>query len=173
MNNKTKIFIQKNFKPCEKQHQSDVGFDVKAISDPVIVGKTVFYNQYESIDYIEYDTGIKIDTFQRHSNKHVYCLLYPRSSISNKTNLILANSVGVIDPLYRDTIKFRFKYIFQPQDLKIISDGTIVGEVNIDKIYKIGERIGQLIFVENLDLEINYVEQLIETGRGGFGSTGD
>jgi dUTPase len=48
-----------------------------------------------------------------------------------------------------------------------------VGKINQDRIYKIGDRIAQIIFVENLDHEIDYVEQLIETGRGGFGSTGD
>lgn len=172
MNNKTKIFFQKNFKLCEKQHASDIGYDVKAISDPVIVGSTAFYGFYKNISYIEYDTGIKVDTFQKNSPKHVYCLLYPRSSISSKTNLILANSVGVIDPLYRDTIKFRFKYICQPEDIKML-ENEFACKVNFEKIYKIGDRIGQIVFAENLDLEINYVDQLIETGRGGFGSTGD
>jgi dUTPase len=168
-----KIFIQKNFKPCEKNFPSDAGLDIKAISDPLIVGKTVNYGLYSYIEYIEYDTGIKIDTLQRKINKNIYALIYPRSSISNKTNLVLANSVGIIDPLYRDSIKLRFKYNFQPEDLCLMNDSKIIGKINYDKIYKIGDRIGQIIFSENLNFEINYVEQLIETGRGGFGSTGD
>jgi dUTPase len=172
MKNKNKIFADKKVKLCEKTYPLDSGYDLKSISEPIIVGEKIIGEYYKSIQYIEYDTGIKIDTLQRKSEKQICAFVFPRSSISSKTNLVLANSVGVIDPLYRDSIKVRFRYIFQPNDFKLIND-EVVGKINQDKIYKIGDRIAQIIFVENLDHEIDYVEQLIETGRGGFGSTGD
>lgn len=170
MKDKKKIFVHKAFKFAEKKYVSDVGFDLKAISDPVVVGKKINNNIYLSIDYIEYDCGIKIDPMQKNKNI-IYSMVFPRSSISSK-NLVLANSVGIIDPLYRESIKLRFKYCSQPEDLVNFNE-TFATKINQEKIYKVGERIGQIVFFENEEIEFAYVDELLGTDRGGFGSTGN
>lgn len=156
--------------------KGDAGCDVRAISNPKIVGEVgPIQDTWRRIDYIEYDLGIKIDGFQpfNSKNENIFTLAFPRSSISNH-NLVLANSVGIIDSGYRNTVKARFKYIFQPEDLVFESSGIIFGKVNFDKIYKNGDKICQLVFQEHFHPQIISVPELSESERneGGFGSTG-
>ena len=168
MNNK--IFIKDTLRLDPKDSPFNIGLDVKAISFEV-VGKKI--NQYYScIDYIEYDTGIFIDPLKRNSEDQIYTLVYPRSSISTK-NLVLCNSVGLIDPNYRDSIKLRFKYLAQPEDIRTYFDKSLV-EINTSKIYSIGNKIGQLVFTKSINNTIEYVPELMQSDRsGGFGSTGE
>lgn len=145
----------------------DAGFDVIAKSDPVIVGTVAFGPYWSKIDYIEYDTGLQIAPEEGY-----HTLAIPRSSIS-KTNLFLRNSVGLIDNGYRGTIKFRFGYISHPGEITVEA-GNLIFEVSDDKIYKKGDRIGQLIFAKTIEPKELVVGMLDETerGEGGFGSTG-
>ena len=116
--------------------------------------------------------GVILDCAIKNKDINLYCLVYPRSSISNK-NLIISNSVGVIDPNYRDSIKVRFKYIFQPKDIKIFNDLVLIN-VDKEKIYAIGNKIAQLVFATLPTTEIEYVSELMPSDRnGGFGSTGE
>lgn len=160
---------------------SDVGYDLVAISEPNIVGEKGDYDTYKNIQYIEYDTGVQICGETSNSVLH-YSLIYPRSSIS-KYNLVLANSVGVIDPGYISSIKIRFKYITQPEDYGIFSGkkvgkccflGELRAKVDESKIYKKGDKIAQLIFAAKFHPQIEFVDELKKTqrGTGGFGSTG-
>jgi dUTP pyrophosphatase len=145
----------------------DAGFDVIANSDPVIVGTQAFGPYWSKIDYIEYDTGLQIAPEEGY-----HTLAIARSSIS-KTNLFLRNSIGLIDNGYRGTIKFRFGYITHPGDMTI-AGGNLLFEVSDNKIYKKGDRIGQLIFsktIEPTELIIGMLDET-ERGNGGFGSTG-
>jgi dUTPase len=157
----------------------DVGFDLIAASDPEIVGGKTGGDSpyYESIDYIEYEVDLKIEP-----PDGCFSLVYPRSSIS-KYNLQLCNSVGVIDNGYRGKIKIRFNYLHQPKDLtkfKYIKDSepefiyeNYVTEVDLEKIYKKGDKIAQLVFYRSWIPEL--VEgEVSETERGetGFGSSG-
>ena len=98
--------------------------------------------------YIEYGTGISLEIPDGYVG-----LLYPRSSIS-KTGLILANSVGVVDSGYRGEVKLRFKKFS-------------------DSIYKVGERVAQIMIVPHPTIEFVEEQFLSETerGTGGFGST--
>lgn len=160
------------------------GFDLIATSDPVIIGNQ--YNElvngnvyYNSIDYIEYKTNLKISIqqykkFDILSNKikNYDVLILPRSSIS-KYNLVLANSVGLIDPDYRGEILVRFKYCFMPSDLDAVSGVGIVGKINYSKIYKKGDAICQMKISRVHDVEFELVDELDKTkrGEGGFGST--
>ena len=108
-------------------------------------------------------------------------LLYPRSSIV-KTNLVLANSVGVIDSGYRGSIKVCFKYNIQPEDMRIVEGKSIAGKkakgvvssVNPQRVYQQGDKIAQLIPCLHNNINIEQVNQLSnsERGEGGFGSTG-
>jgi dUTPase len=167
---KTKIFVKNDIKLESKNSPFDIGIDVKAISIDIVGEK--YQSYYASIDYIEYDTGIRIDSLKRNSEEQFYTLVYPRSSISKK-NLILCNSVGLIDPNYRDTIKLRFKYIAQPKDIVQIFDLSLIN-LNESKIYSVGDRIGQLVFAKSIEYSLEYVPELMETDRsGGFGSTGE
>lgn len=81
-------------------------------------------------------------------------LIYLRSSLAVKHNLILANGVGVIDADYRDHII-----------LPVISLG---GGFEIKK----GMRIAQCIFQKYLLVDGDVIG-LGEVRRGRFGSTGD
>lgn len=160
-------------------HYGDVGFDLVAASDPVIVGKKVMGDSspyWEAIDYIEYDTELKIEP-----PEGVFSLVFPRSSISKK-NLLLANSVGVIDNAYRGNIKIRFKYAAQPRDFSYYGSVGIenpypvfhaILEVDYDKIYAKGERIAQLVFSNSVipELKLGQVSDTVRSDSG-FGSTG-
>jgi dUTPase len=169
-------------------HDGDAGYDIIADSDPKIVGEIAFstdgVDYYRSVDYIEYETNVAITPEE---GFHTFAL--PRSSIS-KMNLVLCNSVGLIDGGYTGTIKFRFKYVSQPYDLAMQiqpsedstkkPDNSSVSinfgvEIDMEKIYKKGDRIGQLVFSPTTNAElIQLVGDLEETtrGAGGFGSTG-
>ena len=84
-------------------------------------------------------------------------LVFPRSSI-RKYELILSNSVGVIDSGYRGEIQATFKK-----------------ENGLDSIaYKVGDRICQIMIIPHPTTEFEEVNELnnTERGAGGFGSTG-
>lgn len=83
-------------------------------------------------------------------------LLCPRSSVT-KMGVRLGNSVGVLDQTYRGEIMLKFDAI-DPLNL-----------------YKVGNRIGQLVVVPLGDTGSEEVEELDETdrGEGGFGSSGN
>ena len=121
-------------------HSTDAGMDLVAVS------------MNETDKYIEYDTGIALEI-----PKGYVGLVFPRSSVS-KLDLVQANSVGVIDSSYRNSIKVRFK--------KLKDDGVCV--------YAPGERIAQLIILPYPIIGFNEVEKLSDSDRGlgGFGSTG-
>ena len=121
--------------------EGDAGMDISAIS------------MTKTEKYIEYGTGLAVAIPQGYVG-----LLFPRSSVSNK-ELLLANSVGVIDSNYRGEIKFRFKY----------------NQASPDNYYTIGGRVGQLIILPYPRINLVQVESLDETNRNtnGFGSSGN
>jgi dUTP pyrophosphatase len=154
-------------------YSGDAGYDLIAASEPKIVGetKTPKSDLYKSISYIEYDTNV---TVAPESESQYYSLVYPRSSIS-KYNLQLANSVGVVDSGYRDTIKVRFRYVWQPQDLiEGVSNKEFYVKINKETIYKKGDKIAQLIWASHNKLYMEFTDTLPLSDRsyGGFGSTG-
>ena len=98
-----------------------------------------------------YGTGLAIEIPEGHVG-----LLFPRSSVS-KTNLRLANSVGVIDSGYRGEIILKF-------DRKGFTD----------TLYSVGDRVGQLMLLQNPSIQFVEVPELTGSDRdtGGFGSSG-
>lgn len=96
-------------------------------------------------------------------------LLFPRSS-NTKKDLILGNSVGVLDSGYRGEVMFKFK----PLAYKGETDNGKY-ELSIDHVvdYSVGDRIGQIIIMPYLQIEFNLVDELSSSDRGvgGFGST--
>lgn len=98
-----------------------------------------------------YGTGIAMEI-----PKGFVGLVFPRSSNAKK-DLLLSNSVGVIDSGYRGQITLKFK--------------SCIGTNNI---YNIGDRVGQIIIMPYPKIEFVEVEELSETERGigGYGSSG-
>jgi dUTPase len=181
----------------------DTGYDLVATSDPVIVGelgelettnesKQKEVNDltlYSSIHYIQYHTDLFIEPIakQRYTPQwsspdifkdYFHTLIFPRSSVS-KYNLVLANSIGLVDRGYRGEVLVRFKYISQAEDLVANSPGfsslvPIYTKINMDKIYKKGDKIAQLVPSQTHPVTFEVVDELSDTDRkdGGFGSTG-
>ena len=121
--------------------ESDAGMDLVAIS---IKENTTFQ--------ITYGLGIALEIPDGFMG-----LIFPRSSIRN-TELILSNSVGVVDAGYRGELQATFNK----------SNG-------LDSIaYKVGDRVCQLIIIPHPIIELEEVSELTNTerGEGGFGSTG-
>lgn len=107
----------------------------------------------EEYDFVEYAIGLAFEI-----PKGYVGLVYPRSSIS-KTNLSLANSVGVIDSDYRGDILCRFK---------------LIDPLNVVGVYEVGDRVAQMIIMPIPAVALREVDDLEETqrGTGAFGSTG-
>jgi dUTP pyrophosphatase len=84
--------------------------------------------------------------------------VYARSGLSLKTNLRLANSVGIIDAGYRD-------------ELKILCWNAGTEPITIEK----GMRIAQMDIMQSPAIEFHEVENVKDFGEdrmGGFGSSG-
>ena len=97
-------------------------------------------------------------------------LLFPRSS-NTKKDLILGNSVGVIDSGYRGEVVLKFKpSIIYTMDDDINFVGAPFHSLNN---YDIGDRIGQIVIMPVPQIEFNVVDDLSTSDRGvgGFGST--
>lgn len=164
------------------------GFDVIATSEPEIVGIINDDGTYKKIDYIQYKTNLKLAVqkdrqYSSFGYIDIDCdvLAFPRSSVS-KYNLVLANSIGLIDADYRGEVLIRFKYIWQPEDYGVYkhesNDGSLLyyyigGKPNIDKIYKKDDKICQLKVTKVENVEFVLVDELDSTnrGEGAFGST--
>lgn len=83
--------------------------------------------------------------------------IFPRSSTGLKTNIRMANSVGIIDADYRGEVGF-------------IAEAKH-GAYNF---VRKGDRIAQMMIEKNVDVELVRVDELSDTARGtgGYGSTG-
>jgi dUTP pyrophosphatase len=100
-----------------------------------------------------YGTGIAVEIPDGYVG-----LIFPRSSV-RKTDLMLSNSVGVIDSGYRGEIQLTFNKLNGMDSLQ----------------YQVGDRIGQLMIIPYPQIEFEEVEELSSTerGEGGYGSTGN
>ena len=125
-----------------RAHPTDAGMDVVAVSMEM------------TEDYVEYDTGLQFQLPQGYA-----MLIFPRSSNSKK-DLLLCNSVGILDAGYTGNLKLRFK---------------LTTEGYTEKIYNPGDKVGQIMIIPYP--EVNFVEtdDFNETDRGdnGFGSTNE
>lgn len=122
-----------------------------AAMDLTATSEKIFFEH--GITYIEYGTGLALSIPEGYVG-----LIFPRSSISSNTMLTLANSTGVIDPDFFGEIKLRFK--------PLVAVGA--------KKYKVGERVGQLLIIQNPKIELSETDDLGTSDRNGgaFGSTG-
>jgi dUTP pyrophosphatase len=159
----------------EKGSPVAAGYDIVATSEPKIVGECETGGS--RVDFVEYETNL----FIAPSAASFHTLIHPRSSVS-KYNLVLANSVGLVDNDYRGMVICRFKYIWQPEDYRLVTQGEgeslneitrLIGVVNPNKIYKKGDKIAQLVVEPTVMADWELVDDLSSTqrGTGGFGST--
>lgn len=171
--------------PVKLGDPTDAGYDIYTNSDPVIVGERLTetndgddmtkYNLYKSIDYIQYHTGLYIEPAIK--DKPIRIDLRPRSSISNYW-LTLCNTPATIDHTYGGEILVRFRPVWQPSQVSCIKKEVVTtGDIefcwslNMDKIYKKGDRICQALIEYTKDIHWVEVDK-IDNNRQGFGSTG-
>lgn len=120
----------------------DAGMDLTAVSLEVLRNGNHVY-----------DTGLAFEIPEGYVG-----LIFPRSSIS-KQDLLLTNSVGVIDSGYRGNVKM----VFIPTDQEE------------PKRYSPGDRVCQIMIIPHPVIDFKEVQELsvTERGSGGFGSTGN
>lgn len=145
-----------------KAHTTDAGFDLTAISRAV-----------DRHGNLVYGTGLAFEIPQGFVG-----LVFPRSSIS-KVDMSLSNAVGVIDSGYRGevTAKFKPSWQFSLSVLPFNAGDVDITSIDDDSgcnIYRIGDRIAQLIIIPYPEVEFTETETLTTTdrGTGGYGSTG-
>jgi len=116
----------------------------------------------ETNKQVTYGTGIALEIPDGHVG-----LIFPRSSI-RKYDLELSNSVGVIDSGYRGEIQFTFNVTKKKCDISQHEHWST-------EIYKVGDKIGQIIILPYPQVTLIESNELNETerGTGGFGSTGN
>jgi dUTPase len=170
-----------------RANETDAGYDVTATSGPkVVYANPKADGHVGRIDYVEYETNLYFvpetkspiyteSAFNSDNYTNFHTDLRPRSSISSKTNFVLANSIGLIDRGYHNQVLVRFKYIWQPEDLKLVGIEPftqIVGNYDLRRMYSKGDKIAQLLPVQTHDIEFHRVDDLPGENRGGgFGST--
>lgn len=138
-----------------KAHPSDAGFDLTAVSKSV-----------DGDGNIVYGFGIALEIPEGYVG-----LIFPRSSIARQ-DLLLSNSVGVIDAHYRGEITAKFKRCLKIHDYGF--GNRAESRASRYKEYEIGDRIAQLVIVPIPDIELVESGELSATdrGTGGYGSTG-
>lgn len=154
---KTKIIDKSiQMQPLQYAKDGDAGIDLVATS------KT-----YDEHGNVVYGTNRAFEI-----PKGYVGLLFPRSSNSKK-DLILSNSVGVLDSGYRGEVMFKYKpsYKFDTYPGNIYDYDGI--EFTGDS-YEVRDRIGQLIIMPYPTVEFVESDDLSDTerGQGGYGSTG-
>ena len=116
-----------------KAHASDAGFDMTCTRFEVTNGELFTYH-----------TDIAVEIPDGHVG-----LLFPRSSIY-KQDLLLTNSVGVVDSGYRGEVMFKFKPI----------------AYEVKQHYQVGYRIGQLIIIPCPVVVFVLADELFDSERG-------
>lgn len=163
---KIKIKLEPGAEMPTRAHDSDVGYDVKALRTWFVQSNGTVH-QMNTMDEIlrvcescldcakiKIDTGVHVTP-----QPGYYVELVPNSRIS-KTPFMVANSFGVIDPEYTGSMHVVMNCVNRlwPDDLMPFMRGRVVG---------------QLIIRERISADFEQVDELEETerGDGGFGST--
>ena len=128
-----------------KAHPTDAGLDLTCTN---ITSEVNECGQFVLV----YHTGIAVEIPVGYVG-----LIFQRSSVYKKS-LTLTNAVAVIDSCYRGELILKFK--------------NTSGD-SIPAVYNIGDRIAQLVIIENPEVEPVFADTLSETDRGenGFGSS--
>lgn len=163
--------------PTYSKH-GDAGMDLTAVT-----------KEYDEHGNVVYGTGLAFEIPDGFVG-----LLFPRSS-NTKKDLILGNSVGVLDSGYRGEVVFKFKptgcfmdindhgddqykhssdFVAFPTPKTSLQQTLYTIENIYLEDYNIGDRIGQIIIMPYPKVNFIEVDELSDTdrGNGGFGSTG-
>lgn len=148
------------FKKTHKDAQSPIKSSVEAAGFDLFAVEITTTPQYTQIN-----TGIAVEI-------PIGCVgvLVPRSSITKK-DLMLKNSIGIIDSDYRGPIMARF--ITTPW--RNVDDTDVETDLEWEtEGYQVGDKCCQLLILPAPYFELQEVEELSGTqrGEGGFGSTG-
>lgn len=177
---KTKIINKDIPTPSLKYaKKGDAGIDLTATS-----------KSYDEFENVVYGTNRAFEIPEGYVG-----LLFPRSSNANK-DLILSNSVGVIDSGYRGEVLFKFKSTYSSANIRkevqwedsdrdvtiLHSYKKLTKNISIDENfepvetlsyinqiaeeYEIGDRIGQLIILPYPTIEFEETDELTTTERG-------
>ena len=144
-----------------RAHDTDVGYDVKAISVEYVYEKRKWWQKLLHIEprikTIKCDTGVVL------MPEKDYWWMAVANSRSAKMPFVLGNGCGIIDPDYRGTVRFIYNVLPYAE----------VSNNDIKEFFNCGRAIGQLIPMRRYNAALNEVEVKTETerGEGGFGST--
>lgn len=122
---------------------NEIGYDLTIISKIKQINSNT----------VMYDTGISVKP-----PEGFYTEIVPRSSLI-KTGWIMTNSVGIIDPTYRGTLKIVMTKVCQDDEIKELEMPFTKFQLIVRKMY-----------VPEVNVEDNYFDET-DRGSGGFGST--
>lgn len=136
-----------------KAHLSDAGADMTAVGVSI------------EGDVVTYNLGVAIKLPPGHC-----AFLMPRSSIY-KQNLQLCNSIGLIDESFVGTIQAKFRIT---KWNNMVPFDSLYPQLVLENIYKIGDKVAQLVILPIPSVTYKEVSSLEDTdrGSGGFGSSG-
>ncbi len=125
--------------------EGDAGMDLTAVS-----------REIDNDGNICYDIGLSFEIPEGYMG-----LIFPRSSNAKK-DLLLSNSIGLIDSGFRSNVTLKFKPLMEVKNSEFL------------EVYEVGDRIGQIVIMPYPKIEFEEVEELSQTerGTGGYGSTG-
>jgi len=146
----TRYALKEGARPPKRGRAEDVGYDLTVLS----VERAS--KEHAGTSTFMIDFGVSVEPPSSH-----YFELVPRSSLA-WIGFVMPNSVGVIDPNYRGSLKMPLIYVGEAE--------------NADKQARslVGRRIAQLVLRPYLSCEFVEVSELSETERAeqGFGSSG-
>lgn len=144
-----KILLEQEGCMPEKNHDTDMGYDLKAAENVLLKAGT------RMIVSAGFKMALPVE------KEYIWeAQIRPRSGLSAKTTLRIANTPGTIDAGYRGTV------------------GVIMENIGIEKKddYHIrkGDKIAQMVITRSPKIILEQVEVLDDTERGekGFGSSG-
>lgn len=129
----------------KRAHDTDAGYDLVAV-----------WKKFDNNGNVVYGFGLAFEIPQGYAG-----LVFPRSSICRK-DLILSNSVGVVDSGFRGEVTAKFRPAYDGMRCEAAA-------------YNVGDRVAQLIIMPIPDIKFTEVDELSDSdrGKGGYGSTGE
>lgn len=140
-----------------KAFPTDAGFDMTAIS-----------MEYDEYGNIVYGFGWAFDIPEGYVG-----LLLPRSSCS-KFDVVMPNSLGVIDSGFHGEVKAKFRPTSAQPVRGAKTDCIEIYQCSKADIFKIGDAVAQMVIVELPKVEFQIADELPKSlrGEGGWGHTG-
>lgn len=144
-----KAIYQQN--PPKYETEGSVGIDLRAIIDEDTIIKPSSQKMIKLGIMVDMPSNVSINGL----NYRYEMQLRPRSGLACNFMISLTNTPATIDSDYKKEIQ-----------------AIVINHSNNDYIVKKGERIVQAVFNLALIPNIEIVDTIEDTGRGGFGSTG-